>query len=516
MFLRIIKIAVYTLFAGSIIYLSHDKGQTFVTQSTFDPIGGQGWYDLGFNVSQTSADSLLAGGLDNYISTDSGVTWTEVSSWTASGYPYVHADVHCISWLPGSGASYFVSSDGGFFRYDVSNPGVWNDLSNNLAIAEIYSIGPSGLTPNLWITGWQDNGINISSPSWEQVYGGDGMVTFIDYSNDSVWYAENYSGDFQLSKDKGNTWTAISPPGAYGPWVTRWMQDPMNPKTIYGGFNDLWESNDQGSTWNNICNWGTSSSAISAIAVDGLNDKIIYAANPGQIERTHNNGVSWIDVTPGLPVSVAGISAIAIDPANPEHEWVAFSGYVDTAKVFYTSDSGATWKNISAGLPNLPVNCLLFQPGSAEGVYAGTDAGVYYCDAFDPWISYNTGLPNVIINDLKYTAAPKTIIAATYGRGVWSSPAFTPTGVNELSADNYVKVFPNPSSGMFNLQLDLPVNGQYTVGVWNMLGQTIYSNKIKVSGHYNGTIDLGTFAKGTYILSVYGQNYRTEKKIVVN
>jgi hypothetical protein len=502
---------------GSAIYLSRDAGQTFTQQSTFDPIGSQGWYDIGFNVSPTNADSLLAGGLDNYVSTDSGKTWTEVSSWTATGYPYVHADVHCISWLPGSGASYFVSSDGGFFRYDVANPGIWNDLSNNLAIAEMYSVGPSGLTPDLWITGWQDNGINISSPSWEQVYGGDGMIAFIDYSNDSVWYAENYSGDFKISKNMGNSWKGITPSRFItGPWVTRWMQDPMNPKTIYGGYGDLWESNNQGTTWKNICNWGNSSNDISAIAVDGLNDQVIYAANAGQIERTYNNGVTWINITAGLPVGSAGISAIAIDPANPEHEWVAFSGYVATAKVFYTSDSGATWTNISAGLPNLPVNCLLFQPGSAEGVYAGTDAGVYYCDAFHPWISYNTGLPNVIINDLKYTAAPKTIIAATYGRGVWSSPAYNVTGINEQSADNFVKVFPNPSSGIFNLQMDLPVGGQYTVGVWNMLGQTMYNSKIKVNGHYNGTVDLSSFAKGTYILSVYGQNYRTEKKIVVN
>ena len=39
-----------------------------------------------------------------------------------------------------------------------------------------------------------------------------------------------------------------------------------------------------------------------------------------------------------------------------------------------------SWSNISTGLPNLPVNCVIYSNNSNDAIYAGTDVGVYYRD----------------------------------------------------------------------------------------------------------------------------------------
>lgn len=505
---------VYVLEWNVGVYRSTDRGQTFTQQTSFDPIGGQGWYDLGFNVSPTNRDSLLAGGLDNYCSPNGGVNWNQVSSWTGSGFPYVHADVHCISWLPNSGGSYFVSCDGGFFRYDMNNPGVWTDYSSNLEIAEIYSIGPSATTPGLWITGWQDNGTSLSQPSWGQVLGGDGMVAFIDESNDNNLFAEFYEGQQNLSTNGGATWNDISAP-LLSAWVTPWMQDPMNSNVLYSVTSQVEESPNMGSSWNQISTW--SDGVMSAEAVDANNDQILAAASPDLIEYTTNNGATWTNITSGLPVGSAGITGIAIDPYLPSHIYVTFSGYVSTAKVFMSSNGGATWTNISAGLPNLPVDCILLPSQVSrghEGIYVGTDMGVYYHDTISGWMNYSTNLPNVIVNDLKYSAPTSNIVAATYGRGIWTSPAVV-TGVNNITDNNSIKIYPNPTDGMLNVTLNLSKNGAYTMAIANLLGQVIYNKNITVSGPYSAAIDMSSFAKGSYILSINGQGGPIVKKVVL-
>jgi photosystem II stability/assembly factor-like uncharacterized protein len=510
---------VYVVVGQTGTYLSTDRGQTFTQMSTTDQIGYQWWYTMSLCVSPTNADSLLEGGLDNYASADSGKTWTHVSSWVGNGNRYVHADIHDITPLPGSGSHYFVACDGGVFESNSSADG-WSDISNNLEIGAMYNVGPSGSTAGLWLSGWQDNGVNVSSPFWEEVNGGDGMVSFIDYSNDNTMYSENYGGDFQISTDGGATWNGITTglPNSGGPWITKWCQNPQNPTSLYGGYEFLYNTTNQGTSWTQISTWGNSGSDISAICVDPSDSNIIYAAQPGIIEVTNNNGVSWTDITGTLPVDSAGISGITCDPRDPARVWVTFSGYSGTSKVFESKDSGMTWTNISSGLPNLPVNCIIFQKGSPhESIYIGMDAGCYYRDTLlGSWVSYNTGLPNVIVNDLQIFYPGNTLIAATYGRGAWTSPTYV-TGINTISDNNgSFKVYPNPTSGSVNLTADFSKNGDYLISVYNMIGQRVYSYSANITGHYSSTLNLSEYGKGVYLIQIAGQGQTMEKKIVVN
>ena len=79
-------------------------------------------------------------------------------------------------------------------------------------------------------------------------------------------------------------------------------------------------------------------------------------------------------------------------------------GFGNGNKVYQTSNYGANWTNISAGLPNLPANCVILNNNNpaAEELYVATDLGVYYRDtSLTLWEPFNNGLPNVIVNELE-------------------------------------------------------------------------------------------------------------------
>jgi hypothetical protein len=265
------------------LYRSTDRGQTFTQQSN-SGAGSLGmsyaWYGLPLAVSPTNRDSLLTGGLDAYLSTDGGVTWNINASWTGSGAPYAHADGHHYTFLPGSGSVWFDACDGGIFK--ATNHGnVYTDLSHDLHIAEIYAIGTSAITSGLSLSGWQDNGTNMAFAPWAQVNGGDGMVPFIDYTNDNTMYSATQNGSLSVSFNGGASWgSAAGGITENGPWVTRWLQDPQSYKTLFAGFSNVWKSTNQGGAWTKISNFSTTSYEINALIVDPANDSVLYTAWP--------------------------------------------------------------------------------------------------------------------------------------------------------------------------------------------------------------------------------------------
>jgi hypothetical protein len=77
---------------------------------------------------------------------------------------------------------------------------------------------------------------------------------------------------------------------------------------------------------------------------------------------------------------------------------------------------------MSGNLPNVPVNCLAVD--NDNGVYAGTDIGVFYrSPTMSNWMPWSNGLPNVPVTELVIydDGSIKRIRAATFGRGVWSA-----------------------------------------------------------------------------------------------
>ena len=90
-----------------------------------------------------------------------------------------------------------------------------------------------------------------------------------------------------------------------------------------------------------------------------------------------------------------------------------------------------------------------------------------------------------------------------------------PTGINQLIAeDNSVKIFPNPSNGIFTIQQTNLINEDQIVEIYNVLGEktfTFFNNK-----NSKFDIDISQSPKGIYFVKLYNGEKFQIKKIVIH
>jgi hypothetical protein len=406
--------------------------------STTDP-AGQAGHDLTIAISPTNADSVIIGGCNIWQSSNGGTTWAISAYWLGNdvNYPgrgaatpdYVHADIQSIDYLPGSSSTLFATCDGGISK--STNNGInWTDISHNIRVAQMTNVGQSSLTPYNMITGLQDIGtLKNSNGVWSVINGGDGEDGFIDRTNDNAIITSNPNGAFALSNDGGVTKTDITGLPAGTEFFSPILQDPVSATTVYaGGRPALYRST--GVLSNAAAVWialgiPSGSGGIKRFAIAPSNNQVIYVLKENIISKSINGGTAFNNITGTLPVSLAQITNIAVSNTDANKVWVTFSGYEAAEKVYKSIDGGTTWTNISAGLPNIPMNTIVYTKGSTtDAVYVGADIGVYYMDNNTAWTQFFTGLPNNHVNDLEIYYPTKKIRAATYGRGLWESDLF--------------------------------------------------------------------------------------------
>lgn len=127
------------------------------------------------------------------------------------------------------------------------------------------------------------------------------------------------------------------------------------------------------------------------------------------------------------------VRTIAVDPTNPD---VVYAGLSNAATpwgeynneaglgVRRSTDGGATWTPMNAGLTTLLVTALVIDPSNSSSLFAATDgAGIFkWNDGADTWFPVNSGLTNLDVYALGVDpATPGTIYAGTKGGGVFYS-----------------------------------------------------------------------------------------------
>ncbi|MBA3663354.1 MAG: T9SS type A sorting domain-containing protein [Bacteroidetes bacterium] len=492
------------------LYRSVGSGTAFTSMSTTPDIlanscagttgSGQGWYDLAIASSPLNKDEVVVGGVNIWRSIDGGGTWGVIGCWnsTVANPPYVHADIHDLEYT--STGTLYTTNDGGTYMYTGT---AWTDKTGARNISQIYRIGCSALSVNKWITGHQDNGSNIyNGTTYNASYPGDGMDCFIDRTNDNNMFAATPNGGYVRSTNGGTSWGAANA-GLSGNtyWVSPWKQDPTVATTIYGSRTNLWKSTNLGVSWTMLgVIPGTSTQGVVEFAIAPSNNQVIYAIHGTTgVYKTTDGGATWTAFNTGLPTASAQAEFLTIDPTDPNNAWVVFSGYSAGNKVFMTINGGTSWTNVSFNLPNLPANCIVYEPGTNDRVYVGMDVGVYYKDnSTSTWTLYNTGLPNTPIHDLEISpAAPTKLRAATYGRGVYEvdvvpsalppSSAFTSAGA---ACTGVPKVF-----------TDISTNGP-TAWSWSVTPSA--GVVINTASSQNPTITIST--AGTYTVSMMASN----------
>ena len=223
----------------------------------------------------------------------------------------------------------------------------------------------------------------------------------VEPGNAAHYYVAAASGGVWKTINNGITWIPLfDSEGSYS--IGALALDPKNHSTLWVGTGEansqrsvsygdgIYRSDDSGRTWKNL---GLKKSEhIARIAIDPRDSKVVYVAAQGPLwspggdrglYKTVDGGKTW---TKALNISDnTGVTDIAIDPRNPDvliaasyqrrrHQWTLVDGGPESA-IYRSTDAGATWTKITAGVPAEDLGRITFAPSPKDPavVYASIE-----------------------------------------------------------------------------------------------------------------------------------------------
>jgi len=225
----------------------------------------------------------------------------------------------------------------------------------------------------------------------------------VDPTDHSRYYVGVASGGVWKTTNSGTTWAPIFDNEASYSIGTITI-DPKNPFTVWVGSGEnnsqrsvsygdgVYRSDDGGRSWKNV---GLKTSEhVGRIVIDPRNSDHVYVAAQGPLWsaggdrglfKTTDGGKSWKNV---LSISEnTGVTDVVIDANNPDtlyaasyqrrrHVWTFIDGGPESA-MYKSTDAGATWNKLRAGLPNVDMGRigLAISPVDTNVIYATIEAG---------------------------------------------------------------------------------------------------------------------------------------------
>jgi Sortilin, neurotensin receptor 3, len=419
------------LFEG--FYVSADGGASFTRQAP-DSILSQsqasyGWWFGRIWVDPSDADSVWVAGVNLVHSRGAGRGW--------DGNPAGHADQHAMAWDPYLAGRVYVGNDGGVFT-SLDNGSTWTRGAHQ-PWTQFYTVDVSRSDPSRIVGGAQDNGVNRSyrgtgggdPDAWNSFVGGDGLAARIDPTNQYKVYGCAQYGSCGRSMDGGDSLLLFGPTSSQRRnWLSPVEFDPTDPSVMYYAGNILNRSTNSAVTWTPISpdlTGGPSSfdgypfGTITTVAAASTDSSVLYVGtDDGRVWTTRDLGSSWLRLEdPQFPT--AWVTRVAVDPADADIAYVAFSGFRagnQQGYLFRTTDGGLTWQDITSNLPLAPLNDVLIVNSS---LLVASDLGVFATDdGGAAWYRAGNGLPQTPVTDLAFSAFAGKIFASTFGRGMYS------------------------------------------------------------------------------------------------
>ena len=441
---------------GGEVYRSKNKGETWTKMNEYNLdsfFNNYGYAFCDIRVSPDNEHEIYILGVRLLHSINGGKTFTQI------GKKGVHADHHELWIDPHDPDRLLNGNDGGLnFSYDRGK--TWQRI-DNLPIGEFYTVSVDFKTPYNIYGGLQDTGVfygpsteilelGVEDP-WRRISGGDGMFVFVDPADsDSVYYGLQFGRIFRKNLSGTNSFDITpkaklnDPPLRYN-WMTPFIISQHNPLIVYYGTNRLFKSLNKGDKW--LCispdlstNPGPEKQGdipygtITSIGESALKPGLIYVGtDDGNVQRTHNDGVSWTRLSEGLPKK--WVSRVMASQHDESTVFVSMTGYREddfNKYLFMSTDFGETWEPIAGTLPAEPINVIREDPNHRDILYVGTDLGAYVSlDRGKIWHSLNHSLPSAAVHDLILHPRENELIVATHGKSVF-----------KLDAE-YIQQYPN-------------------------------------------------------------------------
>jgi photosystem II stability/assembly factor-like uncharacterized protein len=453
------------------LYKSTNNGNdwTLVTLAELDGVDSSfGWYFGNIRVHPTNPEEVFVLGQSIYKTTNSGSNWQQING--------MHVDHHALEYSRNNANFILAGNDGG--AYISENGGNnWTKFTN-LPITQFYNIEVDNLQPERLYGGTQDNNtirtLTAGSNDWNSIWGGDGFHVNVDPNNNNYVYAESQYGNLGRSTDGGFNFSGATNginSADRNNWNTPVILSPFDSEVVYYGTNKLYSSN-KAVSWTAISqdltdgpppSGSLSYGTITAIAASYNNLNTIYTgSDDGNVNVTFDNGISWNNISAGLPDRY--VTSIATVPDNDNIAYVTFSGFGEldyAAHVFKTIDGGQNWIDISSNLPSIPVNDIVYSIGT-NLLFVATDLNVWYSNTDGAnWDILGNDLPLTIIRDLKIHEPTNTLYAGTFGRSMYSydiSNIVLNTIENSFASED-IKIYPIPAHTEFTIAHNLATEG---------------------------------------------------------
>lgn len=266
------------------IYTSTDGGQVWTATSVAGDYGERAWQGVACSSDGTMLVGVVYGGGDIYTSTNTGSTWSVVTT-------------------PGNWTSVASSSDG--TRY----------------VAADYGSGLYGFLTNGVITSY-----SASPNDWTSV---------ASSSGGNILLAADDTGSLYISSNYGTNWNAVS--GTSG---LNWQAVAISADgtkmaaAVHGG--GIWTSVNSGSSWSQTTapstNW-----IFLASSSDG--GKLVAAVSGGSIYTSASWGAAWTQQTNNIPAT-ANWSAVTL-AGNSSVVAAAINNNNQTSGGVYSSQAGS-------------------------------------------------------------------------------------------------------------------------------------------------------------------------------
>ena len=90
-----------------------------------------------------------------------------------------------------------------------------------------------------------------------------------------------------------------------------------------------------------------------------------------------------------------------------------------------------------------------------------------------------------------------------------------PTSIDSEIFNGTLSIYPNPNTGVFNVDLINVMDGKYTISVDNLLGQEVYSETRNVINTSTNIVNLSNLTKGVYMINIENNDTSINRKIII-
>ncbi len=431
--------------------MSNDAGATWKLVNSENRLWERGWYFGGVAVDPINPDRVYVINTATYMSTDAGKTFVPVKG--APG-----GDDYHQMWInPKDHNRIVLSSDQGTV-VSVDGSKTWSTWYNQ-PTAQIYHVAADNRFP-YWLYGAQQDsgavGVSTWSPegvltfrNWAPIcLAGESNTVVPDPKDGNILYGGGARCDQSLNVITPRGQLPASDPSDPNrkTWTLPEVFSPAD-QALYYSNQFVMRSRDRGRTWEKISPDLSRVNPAVPANLDPLTAKdidqpmterfgVVYTISPSPLEATtvwvgsddglihvtRDDGKNWIDVTPPAMTPWSKVSQIEAGhfDAGTAYASVDRHRLADNKPYIYrTHDSGKTWQNVVAGIPDgAYVNSVKEDPQTKGLLYAATELRVYVSfNDGEQWQPLQNNMPVTSVRDIVVHGDDLDI--ATHGRGFW-------------------------------------------------------------------------------------------------